>query len=428
MIIHVTAPGETVRSIAARYLVDPGLLAAANGVPGDGALAQGQALVIQRAAVYHVVLPGDTLAAIARRYGVTVRSLYRNNYWLCGQPDLLPGQVLVVRWQGEDRPPLLTTGYAYPFIPERLLDATLPYMTALAPFTYGLDGEGSLRPLDDGRLLTAAAELGTAPLLHLSNLTEDDVFSPERSALVLLDSRRQTRLIAQVLSTLERLGYRGVDVDFENLPAAQRKPYAAFLETLHNRLRPMGCPLVAAVAPKTRDDQPGRLYEGHGYPELGAAVDYLLLMTYEWGYAEGPPMAVAPLPQVRQVLDYAVTAVPREKLLLGIPNYGYDWPLPYRQGSTRAVSLSNQAAVALARERGAAIRYDEKVQSPWFSYTDGEGQEREVWFEDARSLAAKLRLVREYGLAGCGVWNLDRPWPQGWTTLNALFTPEDPSW
>ena len=84
--------------------------------------------------------------------------------------------------------------------------------------------------------------------------------------------------------------------------------------------------------------------------------------------------------------------------------------------------------MALARERGAAIRYDEKVQSPWFSYTDGEGQEREVWFEDARSLAAKLRLVREYGLAGCGVWNLDRPWPQGWTTLNALFTPEDPSW
>ena len=68
------------------------------------------------------------------------------------------------------------------------------------------------------------------------------------------------------------------------------------------------------------------------------------------------------------------------------------------------------------------------MQSPWFSYTDGEGREREVWFEDARSLAAKLRLVREYGLAGCGVWNLDRPWPQGWTTLNALFTPEDPSW
>ena len=227
---------------------------------------------------------------------------------------------------------------------------------------------------------------------------------------------------------MERKGYRGLDVDFENLTAEQRVPYAAFLRALRSRLQPMGYPLMAAVAPKTSDDQPGLLYEGHGYPELGEAVDYLLLMTYEWGYAAGPPMAVAPLPQVRQVLDYAVTAVPREKLLLGIPNYGYNWPVPYRQGVTRAVSLSNQEAISLAVENGAVIQYDEKVQSPWFQYTDRDGQRREVWFEDARSLEAKLDLVKEYGLAGCGFWNLMRPWPQGWTVLNGLFTVEDPSW
>ena len=428
MLIHVVQPGETLCAIAGQYRVDPGLLAASNGVAEDGRLAVGQALVIQKVRTFHIVLPGDTLWSVSRKYDISLRALYRNNYWLYGNPDIWPGQVLVISYQEEDRPPIFTTSYAYPFILARILSATLPYMTAMAPFTYGLDKDGDLRPLDDQRLLEETVRLGTAPLMHLSNLTEDDEFSPERSAQVLFNTEKQSALIAQVLSTMERKGYRGLDVDFEYLPAEQRVPYASFLHTLHNRLQPMGYPLMAAVAPKVSDDQPGQLYEGHGYPELGDAVDYLLLMTYEWGYAAGPPMAVAPLPSVCQVLDYAVTAVPKEKLLLGIPNYGYNWPIPYQQGVTRAVSLSNQEAVALAVEHGAEIHYDEKVQSHWFRYTDQDGQQREVWFEDARSLTAKLNLVREYGLAGCGVWNLMRPWPQGWTVLNGMFTVEDPSW
>ena len=139
-------------------------------------------------------------------------------------------------------------------------------------------------------------------------------------------------------------------------------------------------------------------------------------------------MAVAPLPQVRQVLDYAVTAAPREKILLGIPNYGYNWPISFEQGVTRAQSLSNQEAVALAIEHGAEIQYDEEAQSPWFRYTDQSGQQREVWFEDARSLLAKLDLITEYQLRGCGFWNLMRPWPQGWATLNGRFHVEDSTW
>lgn len=428
MLIHVVRSGDTLCSVAAQYRVDPGLLAAANGVAGDGRLAVGQALAIQKVRTFHIVMPGDTLWSVARKYDVSLRTLYRNNYWLYGNPDIWPGQVLVISYQEDDRPTTFTTSYAYPFILARLLSATLPYMTAMAPFTYGLDKDGDLRPLDDQRLLEETVRLGTAPLMHLSNLTEDDEFSAERSAKVLFNTEQQTALIAQILSTMERKGYRGLDVDFEYLPAEQRVPYASFLHTLHNRLQPMGYPLMAAVAPKVSDDQPGQLYEGHGYPELGDAVDYLLLMTYEWGYSAGAPMAIAPLPNVRQVLDYAVTVVPREKLLLGIPNYGYNWPIPYQQGITKAVSLSNQEAVSLAVENNVEIQYDEKVQSPWFQYTDRDGQKREVWFEDARSLKAKLDLVKEYDIGGCGFWNLMRPWPQGWTVLNSEFTVSDPTW
>ena len=144
-------------------------------------------------------------------------------------------------------------------------------------------------------------------------------------------------------------------------------------------------------------------------------------MTYEWGYTYGPPMAVAPLPNVRAVLDYAVTAIPPQKILLGIPNYGYDWPLPFVQGVTRAQSISNQRAIELALEHHIAIQYDDTVQSPFFHYTDAAGTVHEVWFEDARSMDAKLRLISEYGFYGAGFWNLMRPFSQVWLILDALY-------
>lgn len=131
-------------------------------------------------------------------------------------------------------------------------------------------------------------------------------------------------------------------------------------------------------------------------------------------------MAVAPIRNVRQVVDYALSEIPPEKIYLGIPNYGYDWTLPFQQGN-RARSISNPEAVSIAADHYAAIRFDEAAQSPWFRYVDDSGQEHEVWFEDARSIWAKLDLARTYSLRGVGYWNLMRPFPQNWAVLNALY-------
>lgn len=136
-------------------------------------------------------------------------------------------------------------------------------------------------------------------------------------------------------------------------------------------------------------------------------------------------MAVSPLPNVRRVVEYALTEIPGNKLWLGISNYGYDWPLPYIQGVTRATSISNRYAVSLAVRYNVPILYDEKAQAPWFRYTDERGRAHEVWFEDARSIRAKLALIPEYGLFGAGYWNLMRPFPQNWLILNAMFEIRD---
>ena len=425
MEIHVVQSGETLYGIAGRYGADPRLLRELNGIPENAALAVGQTLVIRPVDTFHIVQPGETLTAIARRYGLTLRQLYRRNYWLGGRPAIQAGQSLVIVYGDAPAARTHTNGYAYPFIPARLLDAELPCMSYLTPFTYGIDASGGLLPLADEAMLSQARQLGTVPLMHLSTLTEMDSFSSERAVIVLTNAEMQAALIAQILDTIAAKGYQGLDVDFEYVPGAQREAYADFIRRLRARLSPMGLPVIVALAPKNFAGQPGLLYEAHDYALLGAAADFVLLMTYEWGYTAGPPMAVAPLPNVRRVLDYAVTEIPRQKIYLGIPNYGYDWPLPFVQGKTRAKSLSNQAAVELAVRYGADIHFDQTAQSPWFEYTAAAGVPHVVWFEDARSMTAKLRLISEYGLYGAGYWNLMRPYPQGWTVLDALYEVED---
>ncbi len=421
MDIHVVRAGESLYSIAQDYGVSLARLMADNQLPDPTRLAVGQTIVVRYPEAVYTVQPGDTLSSVARETGVSTRVLLQNNPNLRGESVIYPGQTLVLRYRGEKRGTLSVNGYAYPYIDKGLLQRTLPYLTNITPFTYGITPSGGLVDLDDQAIIAAAKQMDVAPLMHLSTLTEQGGFSNELASLVLNDMAVQDQLVANIKAKLRQRGYAGLDVDFEFVFAQDAGPYAAFIRRLRQELSPLGYPVIVALAPKTSADQKGLLYEGHDYAALGQAADQLLLMTYEWGYTYGPPMAVAPLPNVRRVVEYALTEIPAQKLWLGVPNYGYDWPLPFVQGQSKATSISNQYAVQLALRYGAAIQYDQTAQSPWFRYTDGQGREHEVWFEDARSIQAKLALIPEYGLYGAGYWNLMRPFPQNWVVLSGEY-------
>ena len=140
-----------------------------------------------------------------------------------------------------------------------------------------------------------------------------------------------------------------------------------------------------------------------------------------WFYTYGPPMAVAPLPNVRQVVEYALTEIPASKIWLGVPSTATTGRSPFCAGTYQGSVHFPQEAVARAVRYGVDIQYSEQAQAPWYRYTDGYGITHEVWFEDARSIQAKLALIPEYGLYGVGYWNLMRPFPQNWRVLNALY-------
>lgn len=140
----------------------------------------------------------------------------------------------------------------------------------------------------------------------------------------------------------------------------------------------------------------------------------------QWGYTYGPAMAVAPLNKVRQVVEYALTEIPAEKINLGIPNYGYDWTLPFVQGESKAITIGHVQAVQIAIEQGVEIQFDEIAQSPFFLY-EKDGRQHEVWFEDARSMQAKYGLVTEYNLKGIGVWQIMRLFRAMWLLYADTF-------
>jgi spore germination protein len=424
MEIHVVAPGETIESIAALYGLSPERIIQDNELGNPNNLVVGQTIVILYPIATYTVKEGDTLDSIAETTGVSKLQILRNNPSLSDGDFLYPGETIILEYDTEKIRNVFINGYAYPFIDRTVLRKTLPYLTTLTLFTYGFTTEGELIPIDDVELINIAREYGVAPIMLLSTLSEEGVFSTELAHHILNNEESQNRLIDNIIANMEAKNYVGFDADFEYLSAEDKEPYVEFLRKITERVHAIGGFVMTALAPKTSPDQPGLLYEGHDYEAIGSIVDKILLMTYEWGYAFGPPMAVSPLNKVREVLDYAATVIPSEKTLMGFPNYAYDWKLPFIRGESKAQSMGIVEATEQAAEVGTTILFDEVARTPYYYYTDditGTPVEHVVWFEDARSARDKMSLVDEYNLNGIGVWNIMKYWPQMWLVINALY-------
>lgn len=402
MLIYIVNPGDTVSSIARQYNINAETVQYDNQLEFPYNLAVGQALLLNTDYV-----PEDLPQAVAA---------IRSDTGLISVPVTTP------------RPSLVTNGYAYPFIDRDILDETLPYLTRLSIFSYGFTTEGNLIPplLADEPLIRAAlyrnSTTFTAPFLTLTPFGADGRFNNNLITQVINNPSAVDQLISELEATILDKGYMGVDIDFEYIVAEDRLAFVSFVAQVRAAVNALGYPTTVALAPKTSDDQPGLLYEGKDYRLLGEAADEVLLMTYEWGYTYSEPKAVAPIENVRRVVEYALSRIPAGKINMGIPNYGYDWPLPYRKGVTAATTIGNVEAVRLAIQYNAEILYDDIAQTPHFNYTAANGTPHEVWFEDVRSMNAKFDLVQEYGLHGVGYWQIMRLFRANWILLANRFS------
>jgi|SRR5690554_1837907 len=420
MFIYVVRPGDTLASIARMYNVSVQRVARDNAIDDIDKLVVGQSLVIRPVNFIYTVKPGDTLTNIANRFGVTIRQLTEFNN-ISNIDQLNVGMNLEINYAYPDKEPLEVNGFAYPDIDYDTLIKTLPNLTYLSIFSYQITDEGLLNDIDDERLIEEAYLYNVAPIMVVTNLDIDQpgVFSTDLIHEVLASEANRTRLINDIIRVANQKSYYGVCIDFEYIYPADRNNYNAFLSEAKIRFDQLGYVFMTAVAPKYSADQSGLLYEAHDYLHHGRTVDRVAIMTYEWGYIFGPALPVAPINEVRRVIDYAVTAILPQKILMGIPNYGYDFQIPYVEGDM-AVLIDNLEAIDIAIREGAEIEFDEVAQSPYFVYSDN-GEQHIVHFEDARSIIAKIDLVKEYDLVGVSYWTIMEEFPQNWLIINYYF-------
>lgn len=420
--IHVVQRGESLYGIAGAYGISYEEIAKANEIPNPAELAIGQALVIPIDGSYHIVHAGQSLYTIAHLYGISVQELADMNnipqtaILQIGQPLRIPTQ---------PKKPVNSFLYVEPRIPvaQSMIDEVqkrVPDLTFLGMFSYQVHRDGSLtEPLTDG-MLEIARNAGTTNALVVSNL-EDYAFNADLAHAIFIDEAAQNQLFGNLIQIANDEGYGEIHFDFELLHPEDRELYNDFLRKARDRFHMAGFKISAALAPKSSDVKTG-IYGAHDYAALGEILDYVMLMTYEWGYTYSDPQAVSPIQPVRSVLNYAASVMPREKILLGQNLYGYDWEAPFPpQGGPPAKAVSPQQAIAIALERNAEIQYDTQAQAPFYRYYDNTGKLHEVWFEDARSIQAKFDLMKELNIGGIMYWKLGLAFPQNWLLLTDNF-------
>ncbi len=422
MQIHVVQPNQSLFGISQAYGTTPQAIAQANEISLQETLVVGQALVIPIVGQFYWVQPGDTLFSIAQRFGISYQRLAQVNNININQP-LTVGLRLYIpegpKRNGEFNAYIEPMGDTVSPQLEQAARKHAPFLTYLAPFSFNIQRDGSLKepPLDD---FPAIARQNNVTLMMVVTNLEEGQFSNELGAIILNNEDVQNRLLNNIIATANKYGFRDIHFDMEFLRPRDREAYNQFLRKVKQQL-PEGFLLSTALAPKTSATQKGEWYEAHDYRAHGEIVDFVIIMTYEWGYSGGPPMPVSPIGPVRQVLQYAITEIPPSKIMMGQNLYGYDWTLPFRPGGEYARAISPQAAIRLAREHNVAIQYDYNAQAPHFNYRDQQGREHKVWFEDARSIQAKFNLVKELGLRGVSYWKLGLPFPQNWLLIQSNF-------
>ncbi|MDE6762300.1 MAG: LysM peptidoglycan-binding domain-containing protein, partial [Oscillospiraceae bacterium] len=291
--IYTVQAGDTALSIAERFGVSLQRLISDNSLSASGQLAVGQALLILRPETVHTFSRGDTLFSIAETYETSVMQLYRNNPFLIGADYIPEGTQIAITFETSPTEDIQVSGFAYGYINRHVLEAALPYLTYVIVFGYGFNEDGSLIEVNDNDIIEMSHEYSVSVFLSLTSINVDGTFGSGKIERLLTDIDFQNLVIENLIEVIRRKNAQGLDIDMEYISPQLRTEFAVFVGNATRQLNAVGLETHVDLAPKTSANQVGTLYEAHDYGLLGNAANLVFLMTYEWGYTYGPPMAVA---------------------------------------------------------------------------------------------------------------------------------------
>lgn len=421
MLLYTVQQGENLYEISKQYNLNREQVIKENGLEEITYLIPGQVLIFDLEKLAYTVQKEDTIASISRKFNLSPITIIRDNN--LSYPDRLSvGTTIIINGQNEILGTIEVNGYIVPETPE--IDTAIVKdvgmdLTYITPSNYIVNEDGTLREFDDAAIVAISNQMGVSMLMSISNAGGPG-FDPERAHVIISSKAIQETLFNNILKVMQAKGYMGLNINFEMLFPEDRQLYNEFLQNAVNFFHPYNYPLSTALVPKTYDMTTGKWWGAHDYKAQGAILDFVIVMTYDWGCGACPPMAVAPINEMIKVLDYAVSVIPRNKILMGMPFYGFDWKLPFKTGQMGKL-VDYTSALGLAAKYGSKIEFDILSQVPYFYYFTSDGIRHVVWFEDARSFRAKYNLVDQYSLRGVSYWVLGLSAPQNWIVLRNMF-------
>jgi spore germination protein len=234
----------------------------------------------------------------------------------------------------------------------------------------------------------------------------DDAWQGEMVSRILSDPTAAAGHTRALVDAAVRGRWGGVDIDYEALPPTSGEVFTSFLSSLRDQLHAHHLQLSVTVPARTGNEAAERVL-AYPYELLGRIADEVRVMTYDHSSSGTEPGPVAPLPWVEAVVRYAVDRVPRDKLMLGLAGYGYDWTSGWSD------DLGAHEALGIAQDHDVQTHWDSRAASAFFSYDEDE-QLHVVWYEDSRSMAAKEKVATAHGLRGVFLWRLGMEDPEAW--------------
>lgn len=271
----------------------------------------------------------------------------------------------------------------------------------ISPFWFNAMEDGSLEPKAGARdkgLIQKAKDNG---ILVIPSITNN--FSGEKAAEILHTPGSILNHIDIIVSEVTDNGYDGIDIDYENISPEEKNNFTFFMRNLADRLHQKGKVLTITSQPKLSDNYnwngPGAI----DWQVAGEVADYVRIMTYDYSRPDTVPGPIAPKAWLKAAMEYARDVIPPQKVLAGIPFYGYDWALT-DFGLTSGL-VWDGAVKTIKEHPGTITQWDEDAGEPWYEYEDEFGL-RKAYFNNGRSIEEKLKVVRESGVGGITIWRL----------------------
>lgn len=420
MTIHVVQPGETLNSISELYNIPSARMILENGIENPDNLAIGQTIVIIPPEVLYTVQAGDTLAMIAEKQDISLMALIKNNPYLSDREYIYPGETLVISYQTQKSREAAASGYAFPYINIDTLKKNLPFLTYLTIFNYKITINGELIGDDESEIIQLAKSYGVAPIMFVSTLTANGTSNREVFFELLQNRDTQDRVISSILHILHTKGYYGINIYLEYVNLENIDTIANNIKRAADLFHAEGFRVLVTLSPRVNIEKYGVSFDHIDYSKFAANIDAVVFTTYEWGMTYSYPSSVTPVIILRELLNYAVSIIPSEKILIGLIPFGYNWQLPYIPGYSKANMVTSDSALLIAAENNIPIQFNEQSQAPYFFYIQ-EYNLHLLWFKDARSFDAISDLVSEYNLQGLSIWTIMNFNAQMWFIINTKY-------